>query len=149
MALREQIQSAEAQAAAVSGVQTLVEFSNSTGTTRTPIVIDVSAAGFEFLPNSVRVTMADMEKFPVRDNPLLSGILAVHQHRSGRSLTAEPYVLLLVRPGGSLPFYGAQRILTGARWLSEVEGEVGGLHPDARERWRRLAADLSPRSKEP
>ncbi len=115
VALRAQIQSAEAQAAAVSGVQTLVEFSNSTGTTRTPIVIDVSATGFEFLPNSVRITMADMEKFPVRDNPLLSGILAVHQHRSGRSLTAEPYVLLLVRPGGSLPFYGAQRILTDAK----------------------------------
>lgn len=115
VALREQIQSAEAQAAAVSGVRTLVEFSNSTGTTRTPIVIDVSAGGFEFLPNAIRVTMADMEKFPVRDNPLLSAILAIHQHRSGRSLTAEPYVLLLVRPGGSLPFYGAQRILTEAK----------------------------------
>lgn len=115
VALREQIQSAEAQAAAVSGVRTLVEFSNATGTTRTPIVIDVSAGGFEFLPNAVRITMADMEKFPVRDNPLLSAILAIHQHRSGRSLTAEPYVLLLVRPGGSLPFYGAQRILTEAK----------------------------------
>lgn len=115
VALREQLQSATAQAAAVSGVRTLVEFSNSTGTTRTPIVIDVSAGGFEFLPNTIRVTMADMEKFPVRDNPLLSAILAIHQHRSGRSLTAEPYVLLLVRPGGSLPFYGAQRILTEAK----------------------------------
>jgi len=115
VALREQIQSAEAQAAAVSGVRTLVEFSNSTGTTRTPIVVEVSAGGFEFLPNAVRITMADMEKFPVRDNPLLSAILAIHQHRIGRSLTAEPYVLLLVRPGGSLPFYGAQRILTEAK----------------------------------
>ena len=112
--LRAQVKKAEDAALASTGTETLLEFSNSTGSSRTPIVIDVTARGFEVLPNGVGITMADMESFPVRDNPLLSAILSTHRHRSGRSVTDEPYVLLLVRPGGSLPFYGAQRILTEA-----------------------------------
>ena len=114
VALRAQVKKAEDAALASTGTETLLEFSNSTGSSRTPIVIDVTGKGFEILPNGVGITMADMESFPVRDNPLLSAILSTHRHRSGRSVTDEPYVLLLVRPGGSLPFYGAQRILTEA-----------------------------------
>lgn len=112
VSLREQVRKAEQAAAASTGTETLLQFSNSTGSSRTPIVIDVTSAGFELLPNGVEITMGDMESFPVRDNPLLSAILATHRHRSGRAVTGAPYVLLLVRPGGSLAFYGAQRILT-------------------------------------
>ena len=112
VSLREQVRKAEQAAAASTGTETLLQFSNSTGSSRTPIVIDVTSRGFELLPNGVEITMGDMESFPVRDNPLLSAILATHRHRSGRAVTDAPYVLLLVRPGGSLAFYGAQRILT-------------------------------------
>lgn len=112
--LRAQVKKADDAALASTGTETLLEFSNSTGSSRTPIVIDVTGRGFEILPNGVGISMADMESFPVRDNPLLSAVLSTHRHRSGRSVTDEPYVLLLVRPGGSLPFYGAQRILTEA-----------------------------------
>jgi hypothetical protein len=115
VALRQRAARAETAAAKSSGTETLLEFTNSTGTSRIPIVIDVSKTGYEFLPCGLRITAADMEQFPVRDNPLLSAVYAVHRHRSGSQVTAEPYVLLLVRPGGSLPFYGAQRILQEAR----------------------------------
>lgn len=115
VSLREQVRKAEQTAAASTGTETLLQFSNSTGSSRTPIVIDVTSRGFELLPNGVEITMGDMESFPVRDNPLLSAILATHRHRSGRAVTDAPYVLLLVRPGGSLAFYGAQRILTESK----------------------------------
>jgi hypothetical protein len=110
--LRDQVDEARSSLAKVSGTSTLLEFSNPTGTERTPIVVDVSGRGFEIYPNGIKITQADMEGFPVRDNPLLSAILAIHQHRSENSVTGAPYVLLLVRPDGALPFYGAQRILT-------------------------------------
>jgi hypothetical protein len=110
--LRVQVETAESKARTVSGTSTLLEFSNPTGTARTPIVVNVSSHGFEILPNGVVITPAEMEGFPVRDNPLLSAVLTTHRLRSKNSVTDEPYVLLLVRPDGSLPFYAAQRILT-------------------------------------
>lgn len=109
--LRAQVKDAKTKAAAVSGTATLLQFSNSTGTSRTPIVVDVTEKGFEILPNEIRITAAEMEGFPVRDNPFLSAVLTAHRFRSGNSVTDEPYVLLLVRPDGSLPFYAAQKIL--------------------------------------
>ena len=136
--LRDQVDEARNNLAKVSGTSTLLEFSNSTGTERTPIVIDVSGRGFEIYPNGIRITQADMEGFPVRDNPLLSAILAIHQHRSENSVTGAPYVLLLVRPDGALPFYGAQRILTesnihyGYELLEAKELVVSGA-PDSTE----------------
>ncbi len=111
VSLRAQIQDSQSKQQATSGTATLLEFSNSTGTTRTPIVIDVTAQGFEMLPNGIRISSNDMEGFPVRDNPLLSAVLTAHRHRTGNSLIDEPYVLLLIRPDGCLPFYLAQRIL--------------------------------------
>jgi hypothetical protein len=115
VALRQQTERAQAAAEKSTGTETLLEFSNSTGTSRIPVVVDVTANGYELLPSGVKITAADMEQFPVRDNPLLSAVYAAHRHRSGSRVTAEPYVLLLVRPGGSLPFYGAQRIFQEAK----------------------------------
>lgn len=115
VALRQRTAQAQAAAEKSTGTETLLEFTNPTGTSRIPIVIDVTRNGYELLPSGLKISAADMEQFPVRDNPLLSSVFAVHRHRSGSSVVAEPYVLLLVRPGGSLPFYGAQRIFQEAR----------------------------------
>lgn len=115
VALRQKAAQAEAAAARSTGTETLLEFTNPTGTSRLPIVIDVTRNGYEVLPIGLKISAADMEQFPVRDNPLLSAVYAVHRHRSSDSVVVEPYVLLLVRPGGSLPFYGAQRIFQEAR----------------------------------
>lgn len=115
VSLRKQVDEAKKKAVAATGTETLLEFSNATGTSRVPIVVDITKDGFEILPNGIRITPADMESFPVRDNPLLSAILAIHKHRSGDSISEEPYVLLLVRPDGCLLFYGAQRILVESK----------------------------------
>ncbi|MEZ6131012.1 MAG: hypothetical protein R3C59_20265 [Planctomycetaceae bacterium] len=105
----------EAAAAGVNGTdQTVVEFTNSTGTRRSPIIVDVTDAGFELLPAGIRITADDMEGFPGNDNPLLAAVLALHEHRHHDSVSVKPYVLLLVRPDGSMPFYTAQRTLTDA-----------------------------------
>lgn len=136
--LRDQVDEARSSLAKVSGTSTLLEFSNPTGTERTPIVVDVSGKGFEIYPNGIQITPADMEGFPVRDNPFLSAILTIHQYRSKSSVTGAPYVLLLVRPDGALPFYGAQRILTesnihyGYELLEAKESVVSGT-PDSSE----------------
>ncbi|MCA9085202.1 MAG: hypothetical protein KDA81_14155, partial [Planctomycetaceae bacterium] len=88
---------------------TVIEFSNSTGTKRTPLLINVSDDGFRFLPSGIRLTAADMQGFPSNDNPLVSGVLSIHQLRHHDSGAIKPYVLLLVRPSGSMQFYLAQR----------------------------------------
>ena len=95
--------------------ETVIDFSNSAGTARTPIVIDVTDQGFVFTATKVHVTKRDMDGVSATDNPLLSGVLAIHRERSSDSVTSRPYVLLLVRPGGTLAFYTAQRILREAR----------------------------------
>ena len=138
VSLRAQVNDAQKTLSATSGTATLLEFTNSTGTTRTPIVIDVTEQGFEILPNGIRISLKDMEGFPVRDNPLLSVVLTAHRHRARNSLVDEPYVLLLVRPQGCLPFYGAQRVLKEAHIhygyeLLEPEHEVVAGEPDVTE----------------
>ena len=112
--LRRIAEDTERQLQSVGTDQTVVDFTNSTGTQRSPILIDVTEHGFEFLPAGIKVTAANMQGFPANDNPLLSGILRLHEVRHGSSLSIKPYVLLLVRPDGSLPFYAAQRFLKAA-----------------------------------
>lgn len=114
LALRKQILQQQEQQVATSAFGTELEFSGSTGTTRTPLLVNVTGDGFELLPGGPRISIADMQSFPVRDNPLLSAVLAVYRVRSNDALSDRPYVLLLVRPGGSLPFYAAQRTLAEA-----------------------------------
>ena len=82
ISLRTQVRNSQEKQKTVSGVATLLEFCNPTGTSRTPIVVDISDRGFEVLPNDIAISAADMEGFPVRDNPLLSAILTTHRHRS-------------------------------------------------------------------
>ena len=113
ISLRKMVAESQQESAAGSD-KTVVEFTNSTGTQRSPVIINVTESGFGFLPSGIRVSKSDMEGFPANDNPLLAGVLAIHDHRNPASLTVKPYVLLLVRPSGSLPFYSAQRIFTDA-----------------------------------
>ncbi len=95
--------------------ETLIEFSGPRGTARTPIVVDIDANGFHFPSSGVRVRRQDLAGFSVNANPLLAAVLATHRVRSNDSVVSRPYVLLLVRPGGILDFYPAQRVLSDAR----------------------------------
>ena len=137
--LRRIAENAERQTQSAGTDQTVVDFTNSTGTQRSPILIDVSKQGFGFLPAGIKITAANMQGFPANDNPLISGVLSLHDIRHGRSLSIKPYVLLLVRPNGSLPFYAAQRFLTAADIhfgyeLIEQEKHISAGAADAAER---------------
>ncbi|MCH2201559.1 MAG: hypothetical protein MK102_06300 [Fuerstiella sp.] len=89
---------------------TFIDFSNAAGTARMPIVVDVTGSEFLFPATQVRIQRSDMKGASPTQNPLLSGVLAVHRERSTESSVSRPYVLLLVRPSGTLEFYVAQRI---------------------------------------
>ncbi|MFN9717350.1 MAG: hypothetical protein ACK58L_01565 [Planctomycetota bacterium] len=137
LSLRKSLQQAEA-APPTSGVVTMLEFTNPTGTARTPIVIEVTEKGYEFRPSGVLITPSELDNFPMRDNPLLSGVLTAHRYRAGASVIDEPYVLLLVRPDGCLPFYRAQRILSDSKVhfgyeLVGAERQIAVGEPDTRE----------------
>ncbi len=137
VSLRKAIQKAD-EAPPAEGVVTMLEFTNPTGTARTPIVIEVTEKGYEFRPSGVLITPSELDNFPMRDNPLLSGVLTAHRHRVGASVTDEPYVLLIVRPDGCLPFYRAQRILTDSKVhfgyeLVGTERQIAVGEPDAKE----------------
>lgn len=93
---------------------THLEFTNTQGTARVPIVINIDDKGFTFEPTGITVTLNDLKGFPANDNPLLAGIQAAAEHRSEGILPDDPYVLLLVRPSGSLGFYQAQAAMTNA-----------------------------------
>lgn len=132
-----QIAKENSELASVGRDRTLLEFSNSTGTSRRPIIVDVSEDGFRFRPSNVAISADQMEGFPKNDNPLLAGIAAAHRHAEPDALRSSAYVLLLVRPNGSLPFYAAQRALKDANIhfgyeLVEQTQDIGAgrLDPD-------------------
>jgi len=112
--LRRQRRLNQERVADVGTKETLIEFTGARGTARTPIVVDVDSNGFLFPTSGVRVRRRDLAGFAVSDNPLLAAVLATHRHRSNDSMVSRPYVLLLVRPGGILDFYPAQRVLNDA-----------------------------------
>ena len=114
VALRKQVQDAQ-QTHASAGTETLVEFTNTVGTTRTPIIVEVTKEGYRIQPTGIVIESKDMEGFPISDTPLMAAILAVHRERAKGSVTSQPYVLLLVRPTGSEAFYPAQGILANEK----------------------------------
>lgn len=93
---------------------TRLEFTNTNGTSKVPIVVNVDEKGFTLQPSGITVTLDDLKGFPANDNPLLAGIQAAAAHRSKGLLADDAYVLLLVRPTGSLGFYQAQQVMTNA-----------------------------------
>ena len=114
VALRKQVQDAEQIAASV-GTETILEFTNTVGTTRTPIIVEVTKEGYKIQPTGIVIKSEDLQGFPVSDTPLMAAILAVHRERAKGSVTSQPYVLLLVRPTGSEAFYPAQGILANEK----------------------------------
>ena len=117
---------------------TLLEFTNTEGTARVPIVINVDGKGFTFQPSGIVLTENDLKGFPANDNPLLAAIQSIAEHRSEALLPDNPYVLLLVRPSGSLAFYQAQQVMNRANIhfgyeLLEADHVVDVGQPDAEE----------------
>jgi hypothetical protein len=111
--LRRRLKQLEDQQRDASGQFAIIPFEGKSGTTRKPIYIECTDTGFRFLPENVVIRPGDIEGFSERYNPLLAGAVALStywgQHATGTD--DEPYVLLIVRPNGTLAYYIAQRLL--------------------------------------
>lgn len=95
-----------------------VPFDPLSGTTRRPIYIECTVDGLRILPEDVFLADRDLDGFTDRFNPLLVGATALTQYWLGQLAeqpdkpdATPPYVLLLVRPNGSVAYYAARRYL--------------------------------------
>jgi hypothetical protein len=97
----------------------VVPFDVLTGTSRRPIMIECTSTGLRFIPEDILVTPADLAGFSPHVNPLIIGSSAlvnywtawnIRQPNPGRQ--PEPYVLLLVRPNGTIAYYVAMKMLS-------------------------------------
>lgn len=96
----------------------VVPFDPISGTSRRPILIECTAEGLRFIPENVTITRGDLAGFTPKVNPLIVGSSALinywtswnlRQENPGRE--PEPYVLLLVRPNGTIAYYVAMEML--------------------------------------
>lgn len=130
-------QSLEHQATASSKF-TFFPYDADTGTVRRPILIECNRHGFVFRPENVVLAKSDFEGFLPDFNPLLAGAQALAEYWRARDDDSsqpygKPYVLLLVRPDGTMPYYVARRMLNslGADFGYELVGdEVPLAYPD-------------------
>ena len=109
----------ERQAAFSSTKFSILPYDGRTGTARRPILIECTEQGLRFIPEDVVVRDTDLKGFIPSYNPLLAGAReltrywkVVDQLEAGPT-DRDPYVLLIVRPTGSLAFYAAQAMLKG------------------------------------
>ncbi len=122
LGLRRQLKLTADQQRVDSGKYSIVPFDGKSGTTRRPILIECTSTGFRFVPEDVAISAADIEGFTERQNPLLAGAAAltqywnqVNQEQGGATPDTQPYVLLIVRPSGTLGYYVSVRLLAALK----------------------------------
>lgn len=122
LGLRRQLKMTSDQQRADAGKYSIVPFDGKSGTTRRPILIECTSTGFRFVPEDVSISAADIEGFTERQNPLLAGAVAltqywnqVNQEQGSATPDTQPYVLLIVRPSGTLGYYVSVRLLSALR----------------------------------
>lgn len=100
----------------------VIPFDVRSGTTRRPILIECTESGLRFLPENVMVRPSDLEGFTERHNPLAAGAgaLIAYWSEHNRQLPdakqePDPYVLLIVRPNGTVGYYVAMKMLAGLK----------------------------------
>jgi hypothetical protein len=128
--LRRQIDEAHERLADASSKFTIMPFDGRGGTTRRPIIIECTDRAISFVSEGVTLGPDDLEGFNARYNPLLYATVALadywerterHQAVEDGSLDhdVKPYVLLVVRPQGTITYYRARE------FLARMEGSFG------------------------
>ena len=114
-AIRRKLQALKLKQAQTSSKFAIVPFDGRTGTTRRPIFIECTADTLRILPEGVEIKAGQLAGASVYENALLAGTQSLIQHWISRrrpgSDDPKPYVLLLVRPGGSVAYYAARKLL--------------------------------------
>lgn len=105
----------------------IVPYDGASGTKRRPVYIECTDHGYHILPEDVWIRAGDLKGFSEKLNPLLVGVTTLHDywtHRaqtSGNQMSEEPYVLLVVRPSGTMAYYVARKLLTSFRGQNGYE----------------------------
>jgi hypothetical protein len=89
-----------------------VPFDGANGTTRRPIVIECTDRAIRFVAEDITLSPQDLNGFITDVNPLLAGAGALMKYWEKRGKEEAPYVLLVVRPRGSIAFYVAREMLS-------------------------------------
>ena len=118
-ALQKRLKAAQVAEAGGESKFMVVPFDPQSGTSRRPILIECTADGLRFLPEDIVIRPDDLEGFTPRINPVLAGSNALVSYWTAWNLKQskparepEPYVLMLVRPSGTVAYYIAMRMLT-------------------------------------
>jgi hypothetical protein len=90
---------------------TFVPFDALSGTERRPIVIECHKDRMEFVCEGISLSPEDLDGFIPHFNPLAAGVKALHDGWTARDDGKPPYVLLVVRPEGTVSFYVARTYL--------------------------------------
>ncbi|QDT90706.1 hypothetical protein [Gimesia algae] len=101
----------------------IIPYDGQTGTAKRPILIECTDQGLTFLPEGITLTPEDLKEFTPGYNPLLAGTQALFQYwkSKDRGTGKEPYVLILVRPSGSVGYYVARKLLNNLELDSGYE----------------------------
>jgi hypothetical protein len=111
-----------AQQSSSEDVFEVVPFDIITGTSRRPILIECTAKGLRFIPEDITVTPEDLAGFTPAVNPLIVGASALVNYWTAWNIRQpnparepEPYVLLLVKPSGTIAYYVAIKMMSDLR----------------------------------
>ncbi|MFH1300923.1 MAG: hypothetical protein ABIK07_07650 [Planctomycetota bacterium] len=101
----------------------VVPYDGQTGTAKRPILIECTDEGLTFIPEGITLTPDDLKEFTPGYNPLLAGTQALFQYWKTKEeqSSQEPYVLILVRPSGSVGYYVARKLLNNLNLDSGYE----------------------------
>lgn len=90
----------------------IVAHDPATGTTRRPILIECTRDRLIFASEEIELTPYDLSGFTPKQNPLLAGTEALLRYYTSHSEDGtKPYVLMVVRPSGTVGFYVARKLL--------------------------------------
>ena len=98
----------------------VVPFDGEDGTTRRPIIIECTDHAIRFVSEKITLTPNQLLGFTPESNPLLAGANEIVRFWSTYNSVQDhpesepvPYILLVVRPSGTVGFYLARRFLAG------------------------------------
>ncbi len=90
-----------------------VAYDGVSGTTRRPILIECADDQIKFPQENITLTAADISGFTTSTNPVRAGAEALLDYWSTHSKPDDPkpYVLIVVRPSGTLAYYRTRNLL--------------------------------------
>ena len=96
-----------------------IPYDGASGTTRRPVYIECTSTGIRFQPENMLLDQNDLKGFTETFNPLLVASQRLMQYWREQASTADdprqaarPYILLVVRPKGTVAYYVARKMLS-------------------------------------